>query len=164
MENFNEKLAEAFGKAGLNVKDDNGNIMTTQELAELFAKTNASEPFFLIDDPRFENAFKEPVADAEGYCERIPVIGLDYKFSVNETGVKTLSLKSATITSNLYSKYLDQEALVWDSIKQELFLYIPDEQCPAIAFKGSAWQYAMKLKKEYSQLNLYDIYNEWESL
>ena len=38
MENFNEKLAEAFGKAGINVKDDNGNIMSTQEFANLFAK------------------------------------------------------------------------------------------------------------------------------
>lgn len=160
MENFNEKLAEAFAKAGINVKDDNGNIMSTQELANLFANSNTPEPDFLLNDPRLENAFKSPVADAEGYSERIPAIYTDYRYAVSDDGVKVLSLKSAMITSSLYSKYLDEEALVWDSIKQELFHYIPDEQCPEIAFKGSIWQYAMKLKEEYSYMNLCDIYKE----
>ena len=118
----------------------------------------------LLNDPRLENAFKAPAADADGYCERIPVVGLDYKYFVNEAGIKTLSTKSAMITSSLYPKYLDEEALVWDSIKQELFHYIPDEQCPEIAFKVSGWQYALKLKKEYSYMNLCDIYKELESL
>lgn len=160
MENFNEKLAEAFNKAGINVKDDNGNILSTQELSELFANSDTSKPYFLLNDHRLENAFKQPVADAEGYCESIPVVDLYYKYSVTEAGIKTLSLMSAMISSSLYSKYLDEEALVWDSIKQELFHYIPDERCPKIAFKGSGWQYAMKLKREYSYMDLCDIYKE----
>lgn len=63
--------------------------------------------------------------------------------------VKTISYLSATLKSELYSKYLDEEAIVWDTATQELLLYIPDKKHPAVAFKGSRWQYARKLKKEY---------------
>lgn len=79
MENFNEKLAEAFGKAGINVKGDNGNVLSTEELAELFTMSNTSEPEFLLNDFRLENAFKQPVVDTEGYCKCIPVVGQHYK-------------------------------------------------------------------------------------
>ena len=43
----------------------------------------------------------------------------------------------------------DEEVLVWDSVKEELFLYVPDPNGPRVAFKGSKWQFAKRLKPEY---------------
>ena len=90
----------------------------------------------------------------------MPVIGTYYGYGQTSDGVKILTKKSAKAASALYSKYLDEKALVWDSSKQKLFMYIPDTECPAVAFKGSCWQYAKRLKSEYSHLNIDDIYKE----
>ena len=129
---------------------------------------NAKEPTtpdFLNDD-RLEDAFLTPETDNEGYSPEIPAIWNDYGYGKYPDGVLFITLKSASIKSSLYSKYLDQEALVWDSIKERLLLYVPDSEEPRMAFKGSAWQFAKRLKPEYDKfMSLRDIYEEYlESL
>ena len=118
----------------------------------LIDKVNSSvEPSLpeALNDERLENAFKSPECDEQGYAPRIPAI-VDSNICHNlRDDVKAISYLSATLTSDLYSKYLDEEAIVWDTTTQELLLYIPDKKHPAVAFIGSRWQYAMKLKKEY---------------
>ena len=116
-------------------------------------------PVFLCDD-RLEDAWKAPECDEEGYSESIPAIYNDYSYDMDDEGIMILSLKSATLETRLYSKYLDEEALVWDSVKQQLFLYVPDPLEPRVAFKASRWQYAKKLKAESNKLPLSNIYLE----
>ena len=114
----------------------------------------------LLDDVRLEDAFKPSKCDENGYANQMPVIHSNYGYGLTPDGVKIITKKSAIIATNLYSRYLDEEALVWDSAKEELFVYIPDVECPNIAFKGSNWQYAKKLKSEYSDLSIYEVYKE----
>lgn len=94
----------------------------------------------------------------------MPVVWADYGYGQTPDGVKILTKRSATTASALYSKYLDEEALVWDSLKQELFVYVPDAECPSVAFKGSSWLCAKKLKTEAiienRDLNIYEVYKE----
>jgi hypothetical protein len=94
----------------------------------------------------------------------MPVVWADYGYGQTLDGVKILTKRSATTASTLYSKYLDEEALVWDSSKQELFVYVPDAECPAVAFKGSSWLCAKKIKTEAiienQDLNIYEVYKE----
>lgn len=116
-------------------------------------------PKFLLDE-RLEDAWKEPVCDDQGYSEFIPCIYNDYCYTKDDIGTMILSLKSASLETRLYSKYLDEETLVWDSVKEKLFLYVPDPDSPRVAFKGSRWQYAKRLKPEYSHLSLRDLYLE----
>lgn len=113
-----------------------------------------------LNDERLEDAFKSPICDNEGRAPHMPVIGSSYRYGQTPEGVKILSYKSATVASSLYSKYVDEDAIVWDSNKQELFLYTPDYEHPATAFKGGNWLCAKRLKKEYSYLNTYDVYME----
>ena len=121
------------------------------------AKTPECPTFF--NDERLQDAFKEPVTDPEGYCDPIPAIWNDYGYGKDADGVLFISSKSATIESRLYSKYLDCEALVWDSAKQRLLYYAPDPENPKVAFKGSLWQFAKRLKPEYEDcISLRDIY------
>ena len=85
---------------------------------------NAKEPTtpdFLNDD-RLEDAFLTPETDNEGYSPEIPAIWNDYGYGKYPDGVLFFTLKSASIKSSLYSKYLNEEALVWDSIKERLLL------------------------------------------
>ena len=105
-----------------------------------------------------EDAFKTPVVDAEGRSESIPVIWEDYSYGETEEGLLTISSKSAKTTSTLYSKYLDEEALVWDAHHQRLLIYIPDPKNPKVAFKGSGWTCAKKLKHPENILGLEDVY------
>lgn len=138
--------------------------MDREKLKEQFIEMakNAKEPAYpeILNDDRLEDAFKTPECDEEGYSESIPAIYGDYGYGMYPNGVKFLTLKSASLETSLYSKYLDEEALVWDSVKEELFLYVPDPDGPKVAFKGCRWQYAKKLKTEYSMLSLVDIYLE----
>lgn len=123
---------------------------------------NAQEsdcPEILIDD-RLEDAFLSPEYDEEGYSDPIPAIYNDYGYGKDEDGVLILTLKSASLETNLYTKYLDDEAFVWDTAKEELFLYIPDPDSPKVAFKAGRWRYAKKLKPKYSLLSLHEIYLE----
>lgn len=123
------------------------------------AKEPVCPEFF--NDERLEDAFKKPVTDENCECESIPVIWNDYGYGKDDDGVLYINSKSAPIKSNLYSKYLDEKALVWDSINKRLLLYIPDSENPQIAFKGSNWQYAKRLKPEYEDyINLRDVYYE----
>ena len=117
-----------------------------------------------LNDERLENAFKSPECDEQGYAPSIPSIWDSNSYGQTADTVKILSLKSARSASGLYSKYLDEEALVWDAAKNELFLYVPDEKCPTIAFKGSRWLCAKKLKPIYRDLNIYDMYNMYNEL
>jgi hypothetical protein len=129
----------------------------------LFEKINSSvEPNLpeALNDIRLEDAFKKPIYDGEGYAASMPVVWDSSSYGKKSDGVKILSLRSARSASGLYSKFLDEEALVWDAAKQELFLYVPDEKNPAVAFKGSSWLCAKKLKPENIHLNLYDVYKE----
>ncbi|MBR4389818.1 MAG: hypothetical protein IKT00_11640 [Prevotella sp.] len=141
--------------------------MDREKLKEQFMEMakNAKEPVCpdVLNDERLEDAFKTSECDEEGYSESIPAIYGDYGYGMYPNGVKFLTLRSASLETSLYSKYLDEEALVWDSVKEELFLYVPDPDGPKVAFKGSRWQYAKKLKPEYSMLSLVDIYLEWEN-
>ena len=116
-----------------------------------------------LNDERLENAFKQPEFDEEGYAPNIPGIWNSNSYGKTEDGVKIISLRSARSATGLYSQYLDEEALVWDSAKQELFLYIPDEKCPTVAFKGGSWLCAKKLKPKYCFLNIYEVYRELQA-
>ena len=127
--------------------------MDSEEIKKiLIDKVNYStEPVLpeALNDVRLEDAFKSPIYDEQGYAPCMPAI-VDSNICHNlPDDVKAISYLSATLTSELYSKYLDEEAIVWDNATQELLLYIPDKSHPAVAFKGSRWQYAWKLKKEY---------------
>ena len=116
---------------------------------------------FIFNDELLEDAFKFPELDENGYSDSIPTIWNDYGYGKDEDGVLIITRKSASIGSNLYSKYLDEEAIVWDSINERLLFYIPDPEEPRMAFKGSAWQTAKRLKPEYKyDLALRDIYCE----
>lgn len=133
----------------------------------LEAVNNASnEPLYpaALDDPRLEDAFKNPAYDEEGRAENMPAISISYsKYGLTDDGIKIISLPSATISTSLYSKYLDEPALVWDIAEKELLLYWPDTENPCIAFKGSRWACARKLKAEYVHLSIKDVYKELKS-
>lgn len=120
------------------------------------------EPFLpkSLNDERLEDAFKTPEYDEQGYAPGMPCIHNSSSYGETDEGIKILSLKSAFIASSLYSKYLDEEAIVWDAAKQELFIYVPDKKCPTVAFKGDRWLCAKRLKPEYqfSTNYLYDVY------
>lgn len=114
-----------------------------------------------FNDERLEDAFKEPATNDNGECDSLPTIWSDYSFGQDNDGVLSFSSKSACISSNLYSKYLDEKALVWDSNNERLLLYAPDTNEPRTAFKGSAWQFAKRLKPEYEvYVTLRDVYHE----
>ena len=99
-------------------------------------------------DERLIEAFKKPEYDAEGRSvETIPAIGGQYDF-ISDGFILSIDNKSAMIASNLYCRYLDEKAIVWDNTNQCLVMFYPDEKCPKLAFKGSAWGYAMKLKPD----------------
>ena len=115
-----------------------------------------------LKDVRLEDAFKEPVTDEDGYSEPIPAIFNDYHHTKNEDGVLILSSQGASLVTNLYSKYLDDEALVWDSNKERLLLYVPDPNEPRMAFKSPSWQFAKRLKPEFEDyITLRDVYYEY---
>ena len=119
--------------------------------------TNIATPVFAHED-LLEDAFKTPVVDEEGRSESLPTIWNDYSYGETEEGILIITNKSAKIASTLYSRYLDEEALVWDANKQRLLLYIPDPQNPKMAFKGSGWTCAKKLKDNDGILDLADVY------
>ena len=133
-------------------------------LAEVKQKVANAQPItcpnFLCDD-RLEDAWKSPECDEEGYSESIPAIYNDYSYGKDDNGIMILSLKSATLETRLYSMYLDEEALVWDSLKERLFLYVPNPEEPRMAFKGSRWLFAKRLKPECKDfITLRDVYCE----
>ena len=119
--------------------------------------TNIATPVFAHED-LLEDAFKTPVVDEEGRSESLPTIWNDYSYGETEEGILIITNKSAKIASTLYPRYLDEEALVWDANKQRLLLYIPDPQNPKMAFKGSGWTCAKKLKDNDGILDLADVY------
>ncbi len=132
-----------------------------RQLQEMAQNAKASEWPVFLNDERLEDAFKEPLADENGECEPLPTIWDDYGYGQDDDGVLFITSKSASIRSNLYSKYLDEKALVWDSSKERLLLYIPDLEEPRMAFKGSCWQFAKRLKPEYEEyITLRDVYYE----
>ena len=119
--------------------------------------TNIATPVFAHAD-LLEDAFKTPIVDEEGRSESLPTIWNDYSYGETEEGILIITNKSAKIASTLYSRYLDEKALVWDANKQRLLLYIPDPQNPKMAFKGSGWTCAKKLKDNDGILDLADVY------
>lgn len=119
--------------------------------------TNIATPVFAHAD-LLEDAFKTPIVDEEGRSESLPTIWNDYSYGETEEGILIITNKSAKIASTLYSRYLDEEAIVWDANKQRLLLYIPDPQNPKMAFKGSGWTCAKKLKDNDGILDLADVY------
>ena len=157
-EDFAAKFVSALKTIGITVVDhETKKEMQKGDLEEYLRGSLAEEA---LNDDRLEDAFKTPTCDKNGYAEQMPVIGTCYGYGQTEGGVKILTKKSAKAASALYSKFLDEKALVWDSSKQELFMYFPNTECPTVAFKGSCWQYAKRLKSEYSHLNIDDIYKE----
>ena len=138
---------------------DKDNIL--RQLQEMAQNAKAPECPAFLKDERLEDAFKEPVADENGECEPFPTIWNDYGYGQDDDEVLFITSKSAPIRSNLYSKYLDEKALVWDSNKERLLLYVPDVNQPKVAFKGSCWQFAKRLKPEYEDfITLRDVYYE----
>ena len=126
------------------------------------AKTPECPKFF--EDERLEDAFKTPVCNEEGYSEPLPTIYNDYGYGKDKDGVLILTSRSASMVTSLYTKYLDEAALVWDSSRERLLLYVPDPQQPKVAFKGSSWQFAKRLKPESVFFyTLKDIYLEYLS-
>ncbi len=132
-----------------------------KQLQEMVKNAKVPEPPKFFEDERFEDAFIEPEIDEEGYSESIPAIWHDYKYKEQANGVKVITNSVALINSNLYSRYIDTEALVWDSYDNILLLYLPDPENPKMAFKGSRWNFAKKLKKEFRDQSLEDIYIEF---
>ena len=133
-----------------------------KQLQEMAQNAKVSEYPKFFDDERFEDAFLVPETDEEGYSESIPAIYGDYGYGKYSDGVLFITLKSASLETCLYSKYLDSEALVWDSISERLLLYVPDPTEPKIAFKGSRWQFAKRLKPEFEDyITLRDVYYEY---
>jgi hypothetical protein len=112
----------------------------------------------VLDSSFLEDAFKVPVCDEQGYSESLPAITSHYRHGETPDGIKILSSRSAIIASSLYTRYLDEEALVWDQAKGELYLYVPDSQCPRIAFKSMSWTCARRLTSEFRHIDLRDIY------
>lgn len=161
-EDFAAKFVSALETIGITVVDHETQEKMQRDDLEEYLRGSLVE--HALNDDRLEDAFKTPACDENGYAEQMPVVWADYGYGQTKDGVKILTKRSAKISSTLYSKYLDEEALVWDSSKQELFVYVPDAECPAVAFKGSSWQYAKKLKieavAENWDLNIYDIYKE----
>ena len=121
---------------------------------------NKDRPLYpaVLDTSYLEDAFKTSQCDERGYAELCPVISSRYSHGETEDGIKVLSLKSAIIASSLYTRYLDEEALVWAQAEGELYLYVPDSQCPRIAFKSMSWTCARRLTSEFRHIDLRDIY------
>lgn len=120
-----------------------------KQFEEMVKNAKTPECPSILKNERLEDAFKVPIYDENVYSESLPAIYGSYGYGQYPDGVKILSLRSASLETRLYSRYLDEEALVWDSVKEELFLYVPDPNGPRVAFKGSNWQFAKRLKPEY---------------
>ena len=113
-------------------------------------------PAALLDE-RLEPAFKTPVWDKEGYSEPLPaILGVD-KYVECPNGILSLDSSCANIASRLYSRYLDEPALVWDAACSQLYLYRPRPDSPELAFKGGRWMWSGKLKPEFAGLSLEEI-------
>ena len=115
------------------------------------AATNAQEPVCpeVLLDERLEDAFKISSVDEEGYSEEIPIVWQDYSYGKLPNDILVIMRRSSTFSSRLYTKYLDEKALIWDQYKERLLLYLPDGEDPRMGFKGSTWWFAKKLKAEY---------------
>lgn len=113
-----------------------------------------------LSDDRSEPAFKESADNEEGYSECLPVVWTAESCDKLPNGILIINIESAVAASQLYSKYLDEEALVWDAAGNELYLYRPQENSPKLAFKGGRWMWSGKLKAEYAGQNLEEIYLE----
>ena len=132
-----------------------------EKFLEMAIEAKEPECPSFFNDERLEDAFKTPVTDANGKCEALPTIWNDYRYGKDDDGVLYINSKSAPIKSNLYSKYLDEKALVWDSNNKRLLLYIPDQENSRMAFKGSNWQFAKRLKPEFEDfISLRDVFYE----
>lgn len=133
-----------------------------KQLQEMAKNAKVPECPKILQDERLEDAFRISETDTEGYSEVIPIIWRDYGYGKLGNGIIVIMKRSADITSKLYSKYLDEKALVWDQYNERLLLYLPDKDDPQMGFKGSAWWFAKKLKPEYEgTCTLEDIYLEY---
>ena len=82
------------------------------------------------------------------------------RYIEQDNGVRLITTANSRVITNQYSKYLDTDALVWDSYKERLLIYISDPENPKMAFKGSSWLFAKRLRPEFADLSLEDIYLE----
>ena len=113
-----------------------------------------------LSDERLEPAFKTPVKDENGYSNPIPAIwGVD-NYGEQPNGVLMLDSSCAIVASQLYNRYLDEPALVWDAACSKLYLYRPRPDSPKLAFKGDRWTWSGKLKPEFAGLSLEEVYRE----
>ena len=133
-----------------------------KQLQEMAKNAKALDCPAILQDERLEDAFKTPPVDDEGYSEEIPIIWQDYDYGKMDNGILTIVRRSATFSSRLYTKCLDEKAHVWDQYKERLLLYLPDEEDPRMGFKGSTWWFAKKIKPEYkTTCTLEEIYQEY---
>lgn len=132
-----------------------------KQLQEMVQNAKVPECPAVLQNERLEDAFKISEADEEGYSEEIPIIWNNYAYGKMDNGILAIARQSASFLSRLYTKYIDEKALIWDQYKERLLLYIPDEEEPKMGFKGSTWWFAKKLKPEYEgTCTLEDIYLE----
>lgn len=130
-----------------------------KQLQELVKNAKVPECPAVLLDERLEDAFKISETDEEGYSEEIPIVWSDYAYGKMDNGILVIVRRSARFLSRLYTKYLDEKALIWDQYKERLLLYLPDEEEQKMGFKGSTWWFAKKLKPEYEgTCTLEDIY------
>ena len=124
------------------------------------AKTPICPP--VLEDERLEDAFKISETDEEGDSDESPIVWRDYSYGEMENGILVIMKCCVDFSSRLYTKFLDEKALIWDQYKERLLMYLPDEEEPRMGFKGSTWCFAKKLKPEYeSTCTLEDIYLDY---
>ena len=109
-EDFAAKFVSALKIIGITVVDHETKKEMQRGDLEEYLRGSLVE--HALNDDRLEDAFKTPTCDENGYAEQMPVIGTYYGYGQTSDGVKILTKKSAKATSALYSKYLDEKALV----------------------------------------------------
>ena len=118
-------------------------------------------PAIFMEDSRLEDAFKVSEMDEKGYSESIPSVLYSTLSPIEEGEFLYITSKVAMIESRLYSRYLDEEAIIWDGGREELYFYKPNPEQPKLAFtSGQGVWFAKKLKAEYADQSLEDIYKE----
>ena len=134
------------------------NQLKEQLIAKMETAPRPTYPDDFMNDPRLEEAFKEPETDENGYSDSLPSIWFSTLPEMEEAEILYITPDLAMTESNLYSQYLDEKAIIWDAIRKEYFFYKPNPGHPQMAFKGEmgAW-IAKKLKPEYADQLLEDI-------
>ncbi len=141
------------------MENDEVRQMLRQIMESAAAAPPPTCPDILMEDTRLEDAFKKPIADKNGYCCPLPAIWYAAFPEAEDDGISIITSAHAGVVSNLYSRYLDEESIIWDAGREKLYLYKPNPQHPRLAFKsGMGVLFAKKLRPEFADLSLKDVY------